>query len=396
LRSFSLGILVAAAVLLAAPHGGAEPQPASVPAPAVAPPAFETWASREVRRMGHPGMALAVVVGDAVPFARGFGTKNKWRNDPVTTDTVFRIASITKVLSGLALLELRDEGKLSLDDTLASRLPEAAALPADPPILLRNLVTHTSGLPRAVKGSDATEADMLAKLARVHLESPPGTKTSYSNFAMGLVGPIVSRASGESYRDFLRAHVFEPLDMTGVAWEARDVDPKKLATGHQKKKRKDGETEDPPDDPPPWPKLEVSHVEWRMGAGESYGGLYASVLDMAKLARFELSAWKTGIDPESPVLSRASLRESQTIALKVPGETPRYGVNWAIDLDPTYGAVVFHSGATDEYSGSLQLLPSRGIAVVLLSNAADSPALELVARRILLKAAETLEAGGEL
>jgi D-alanyl-D-alanine-carboxypeptidase/D-alanyl-D-alanine-endopeptidase len=381
-------VLVLVLLLVLQPtHGAAAPPP---------PPTFEQWASREVRRMGHPGMALAVVVGDAVVFAHGYGTKNKWRNDPVTPDTVFRIASITKVLSGLALLQLRDAGKLSLDDTLASRLPEAEVLPADPPILLRHLVTHTSGLPRAVKGSDATEADMLAKLARVHLESPPGTKTSYSNFAMGLVGPLVSRASGEPYREYLRAHVFEPLEMTGVAWEAKDVDPKLLATGHQRKKRKEGETEDPPDDPPPWPKLEVSRFEWRMGAAEAFGGLYASVLDMAKLARFELSAWRTGVDPESAVLSRASLRESQTLALRVPGDGPRYGVNWVLDEDATYGTLVFHTGATDEYSGSLQLLPSRGVAVVLLSNAADAPAIELVARRILLKAAETLESGGEM
>jgi CubicO group peptidase (beta-lactamase class C family) len=379
--------LLFALLVLVPAHGSADP-----------PPGFEAWASREVRRMGHPGSALAVVVGDSVVFARGVGTKNKWRNDPVTPETVFRIASITKVMSGLALLQLRDAGKLSrgLDDTLASRLPEAAALPQDPPILLRHLVTHSSGLPRKVNGSDATEAEMLSKLSRVRLESAPGEKTSYSNFAMGLVGPIVAHASGQPFRDYMKEHVFLPLGMNDVAWEAKDVDRQRLATGHERKKRKDGETEDPPDDPPPWPKLEVSRSEWRMGAAEAFGGLYASVLDLAKLAVLELSAWHTGIEPESPVLSRASLRESQTLALRVPGDGQRYGVNWWLDDDATYGTIVFHSGATDEYSGTLQLLPARGIAVIILSNAADSPAVEAVGRRILLRAAATLDAGDAL
>src|SRR5580704_7441933 len=110
LRSLPLVLLFAGLLALEPSFGAAAP-----------PPTFEQWASREVRRTGHPGMALAVVVGDTVVFARGYGTKNKWRADPVTPDTVFRIASITKVLSGLALLELRDAGALSLDDTLASR-----------------------------------------------------------------------------------------------------------------------------------------------------------------------------------------------------------------------------------------------------------------------------------
>jgi CubicO group peptidase (beta-lactamase class C family) len=300
----------------------------------------------------------------------------------VTPQTVFRIASITKVLSGVALLQLRDAGSLALDDLLTTHLPEAKAVrPAhegDPPIVLRNLVTHTSGLPRNPPSGGTNEPAFLHKLAQVKLASAPGAKVSYSNFAMGLVGPIVARASGVPFREYMRTKILEPLDMKSAAWEARDVPKDLLSAGHQRIK------EEGPDKG----KLKVSDTEWRMGAGEAFGGLYVSLDDMTKLARFELSSQADGEEAYANVLSRASLQESQREAITGAEGTPSYGVNWVVAKDETYGALVYHTGATDEYSASLVLYPERGLGVVILSNAAAPSDVEAVAKRILAKTAE--------
>jgi CubicO group peptidase (beta-lactamase class C family) len=333
------------------------------------------YAQTEVRRLGHPGMAVGVVVGDRVVFRQGYGTKDKRRADPVATDTVFRIGSITKVFAGIALLQLRDAGKLTLDDPVAQHLPEAKALPLPP--TLRHLVTHTSGLPRDVPSGGTSEAEFLAKLRWIGTQTRPGSHTQYSNLAMGLVGPVVRRVSGEPFRDYMRAHVFAPLGMTDTAWEKKDVDPHKLATGHAKVK--EGERKD---------KIDPQLAEWQMGAAEAFGGMYASLDDLTGFVRFELAAWRAGPGPFDAVLSRASLQESQTVAITGPPEPQRYGVNWWLDDDATYGPGVHHTGATDEYTASVVLLPRREVGVIVLSNFGPAPwDVEAIAKRILRKAA---------
>lgn len=339
--------------------------------------AYDALVKESVRRLGHPAVAAGIVVGDRLVASRGWGYRHKYRGGAVDAQTIFRIASITKVLAGIALLQLRDEGKLSLDDALTKHLPEAGSLVYPkgdaPPITLRQIVTHTSGLPRNVPNG-VSEAQLLAHLKGLRLESTPGTKTSYSNLAVGLVGPIVHRVSGQPWRDYVRARIFAPLGMDSVAWERRDVDRKRYASGNEKKK--EGEKKD---------EIEPVDTEWNMGAAEAFGGLYASVEDMSKLVALELSAWDAG-GPESPVLKRASLQESQTQATRGQPEPQKYGVSWWLGDDPL-GPMIWHSGATDEYSASIVMLPRKKLGAILLSSYADVATVEAFTKRMLRKAA---------
>jgi CubicO group peptidase (beta-lactamase class C family) len=339
---------------------------------------YDAIVAEAVRRLGHPGVAGGIVVGDKLVSSRGWGYRHKYRGGAVDASTVFRVASITKVLAGVALLQLRDEGKLTLDDPLTKHLPEASGLlyPKDaretPPITLRHIVTHTSGLPRKVPNA-VTEASLLAYLKGVRLEALPGAHTAYSNLAVGLVGPIVRRLGGMPARDYLRTRVFAPLGMDSVAWERRSVDAKRVAWGHEKKK--EGEKKD---------EIEPVDTEWCMGAAELFGGLYASVEDMAKLVALEMSAYEAG--DESAVLKRASLRESHAQAIQGQPEPQRYGVSWWLADDPL-GPMVWHSGATDEYSASVVMLPRRRVGAILMSNYADVATVEAFTKRLLRKAA---------
>lgn len=363
---------------LAARPGAASPNEAAVEA---ADPAtrIERIVDRQVRWLGHPGMAVAVVQGDAVVFRKGYGLRNNRRADPVTPETVFRIGSITKVVAGLALLQLRDAGRLSLDDSIARFLPEAKNIIGwreAAPITLRHIVTHTSGLPRDLPSGGTTEADLLAKLRWLRVQTPPGTQLSYSNLAFAYVGPIVARASGVSFRDFVHAHLLAPLGMNDTVWERKDVDPKRLASGHVKVK--EGERKDKVD---PWPE------EWKMGAAEAFGGLYSSADDLAKLVRFELSAWSASPETMAGVLARASLKESQSVAL----EPTHHGVAWALEDDARFGPRVLHTGATEDYSASVVMLPQKDLGVIVLSNFGPAPAdVEAMTKRVTEKIAEGL------
>jgi CubicO group peptidase (beta-lactamase class C family) len=271
-------------------------------------------------------------------------------------------------------LQLRDAGKLTLDDPLEKHLREADsfAYPSSdtPPITLRHLVTHTSGIPRNATAG-LSEGGLLRSLKGVRLDHTPGEHTAYSNLAMGLVGPVVHRVSGQPFREYMQSNVFTPLGMTSCAWEARDVDAKRLAWGNEKKK--DGEKEG---------EIEPVDTEWRMGAAEAFGGLYASVNDMAKMVMLQLSeSQTTGAD--SPVLKRTSLKESHTQATSGQPEAQKYGVNWWLGDE-----AVWHSGATNEYSASVVMLPSKGVAAIVLSSYADVATIEAMARRIAKKAVD--------
>jgi CubicO group peptidase (beta-lactamase class C family) len=340
--------------------------------------ALHAAVDRDAGRLPPPGVCVAVVARGASPRFFAFGRRDVDADAPVRPDTVFRVASITKVFSGMALLQLRDAGVLGLDDPITRWIPEAHVLPR---ITLRHLVTHTSGLPRDVPAGGTREDALVAKLGWVRPTAAPGARTAYSNFAMALAGPIVRRASGTAYREWMSARVFEPLGMAGAAWEASQVPADRLATGYLTRAAQGRR------------RFEASRSEWRMGAAESFGGLYASAEDMARFVAFQLSAGLDVADAGVP-LARASLRESQTSAIVVPGETVRYGVCWRIDgpvavqlapahFAPSSASRLVHGGATDEYSAAVVLDATRGAGVVVLSNAAFEPGLEAAGKRVL-------------
>jgi CubicO group peptidase (beta-lactamase class C family) len=336
-----------------------------------------------------PNAAIGVVVGDRLMFAEGFGARTD-AGGPVTADTIFRIGSITKVFTGMALLALRDDGRIGLDDPVTRYVPELgdAVYPTldSPVITLRNLVTHTSGLPRVgvLKYNDAhgvTEPELLAAARQAVLDFAPGTDARYSNLAMALGGLVVARASGEPLRDFISQRILTPLGMRQTYWDQSDVPSDKLAAGHQKIEG----------------KYQPAGPHWRLGAAEGMGGLYSSVADLARFASYEMTAWPARSEKDPGPIRRSSLRESQLSAgLARPGRQA-FGVNWVVVNDGNLGYVITHNGGTEGYSGCIVLGPTRGIGIILLSSAteaADSIARDAFA--ILARAAGDPDTAKEL
>ena len=195
-------------------------------------------------------------------------------------------------------------------------------------------------------------------LKGLKLEFSPGEKASYSNLAMACAGLIIERVSGERYRDFVTKHVLAPLGMTESSFDEDAIPRERLAAGHVKKE--DG--------------YHLGGARWRLGAGEAMGGLYSSVTDMAKFMAFELAAWPPRDEIDTGPLRRSSVREAQSIAGFAPAGRQGFGVNFVVIADPKLGRVAFHNGGTEAFTASMWLLPMKGIGVIALAGATDSPA----------------------
>jgi CubicO group peptidase (beta-lactamase class C family) len=237
-------------------------------------PEIDAMVDAEVRLRSLPGITLGVVVDGQLAHFKAAGLADREAKAPPDVDTVYRIGSITKSFTALAVLALRDGGALALDDPLERFIPEAAGLVYPTrdaaPITLRQMLTHTSGLPRSgayeIAGvPEPSEGTITRSLAGYELESVPGTRHAYSNLGFQLLGLVVHRASGVPLRAFMGRRIFEPLGMTSTSFDGAGLPPARIAAGYDR--GGDGA---------------LSRVPvGRHGAMEGAGGIFSSVRDMA-------------------------------------------------------------------------------------------------------------------
>jgi len=209
---------------------------------------------------------------------------------------------------------------------------------------------------------------MLAELPSVSLLSTPGAEMRYSNFGFGLLGLVVSRVSGQRYRDYVSAEILRPLGMPATVWSERDAPPLRLAEAHVHG----------PLGPRP-----VGH--WRMGASEAAGGLYSSVRDLSRYLAFQMAAYPPRSDAESGPVRRSSLREAHAVQ-RLRGVSSRKhdapadaapaadaivegaGLAWFGSASCDFEQIVGHDGGTEGYSSIVRFLPQRGVGLVALTN----------------------------
>lgn len=336
-------------------------------------PAIETiyrdWAAKN----HFPGLTYGLVVDGQLVLSGGTGYTDVARKTPATTKSLFRIASMTKSVTALAILKLRDAGKLRLDDPISQYIPEAknlAYLTTDAPaITVRDLLTHAGGFPEDNPWGDRQLADSDAELLKhiregVSFSNVPGIAYEYSNMGFALLGRIITGVSGKPYQQYITEQILKPLGLTHTEWEYTRVPADQLAHGYR----------------------------WRNGqwaeepllADGSYGamgGLITSIDDFARYVALHLSAWPPRSDTESPVLKRSSLREMHlprmfrdlNPAFKFPGgrTTPivdhyAYGLGWSRDGDGR--DYVGHSGGLPGFGSQWRMLPDYGIGVIAFGN----------------------------
>jgi CubicO group peptidase (beta-lactamase class C family) len=295
-----------------------------------------------------PGAAV-LVLRDGMPlYRRAFGFADLEHGVAATAASNFRLASMTKQFTAAAILLLAEDGRLTLDDPLNKWLPELA--PAADAVTIRQLLTHTSGLPDyedlipAQETRQLHEADVLRLLAAAQQQSyfPPGTRYRYSNTGYALLALIVARASGRDFAGFLRARIFIPLGMYAtVAYQAGVSSVAHRAFGYSASGAS-------------WWRTDQSLTSAVLGDG----GIYSSIDDLAK--------WDAALY-DSRLLKRESLLAAFTPATDTDDPAVRYGFGWRIT-----GETLWHSGETLGFRNVIVRYPRRHFTVMVLTNR-DAP-----------------------
>lgn len=193
---------------------------------------FTTW-QRDSR---VPGIVWGIVTPDGLVHVEGAGVQDVDRNRPVTPESAFRIASMSKAFTARAILGLAADGRLKLDDPAATHVPELRAWAGD--IRVRDLLHHTAGFvtddPWGDRQQSLSESDFTKLLkAGVPFTRPPGTAHEYSNLGYAILGRIITNVSGQLFQAHIANTVFRPLGMASTTYEVRDVPAARLARGYR-------------------------------------------------------------------------------------------------------------------------------------------------------------------
>lgn len=325
-----------------------------------------------------PGVALGVIIDGELVHVTTRGVQDLGTKAPVTADTVFRIASMTKSVTAIAILQLRDAGKLSIEDPVAKYIPELAALPpatTDAPTLtIRHLLSHSEGLPEDNPWGDrqlARSDEWMAEAMKGGLpfSTVPGTAYEYSNYGFAILGRIVQVVSGERYDRYVTQHILGPLGMTSSSFDVAAVPLTVRAQGYRPTAREPGQYE--------------AEVPLAHGAFGAMGGLWTSTRDLARYVAFHMSAWPARDGAEHPVLKRSSLREMQQVARHTPTSVTRqrfaldapmwllaggYGYGLRINDHCDVGTFVGHGGGLPGYGSLMRWLPEHGVGLVAMGN----------------------------
>ena len=334
-------------------------------------PEIEKLFKASAERM--PGAVMGVVIDGELAWVKAAGVRETDNKSPVTPETVFRIASMTKSFTAMAILKLRDEGKLSLDDAAARYVPALADLPYptsdSPAITIRHLLTHSEGFPEDNPWGDRqlaqTDETMRAWMkAGIPFSTAPGTAFEYSNYGFAILGQVIAKASGKPYADYVRDSILRPLGMNASTFEMSEVPRDKIALGY----RREGET---------WkPEPILAH-----GSFGAMGGLWTTAPDLARYVAFLLSAFPPRDEPERGPIKRTSAREMQQLWRFSPGSAFRtttdaplqlgvsgYGYGLGIGQDCRYAYVVGHGGGLPGYGSLMRWLPDYGVGLIAMGN----------------------------
>ncbi len=328
-----------------------------------------------------PGAAWGIVIDGELAHTGVLGYRDLATKSPVTPDTVFRIASMTKSFTAMAIMKLRDEGRLSLDDPAEKYVPEMKALvyptSDSPRITIRHLLSHAEGFPEDNPWGDQQLADTDAQLsalirAGIPFSNAPGIAYEYSNFGFAILGRVVanvgrgsnqSRGSEtEAYTQYVIDHVLTPLGMTSTTLEPSRVPPAKLAHGYR---WEDGQWKEEP--------LLAN------GSFGSMGGMLTTLSDLGRYVGAFLAAWPPRDGAETGPVRRASLREMQQVWRPSPASVTLggsrvqlnaggYGFGLRVAQTCQFPTVVSHSGGLPGFGTLMRWLPEYGVGVIAFGN----------------------------
>ncbi|GGB81203.1 serine hydrolase domain-containing protein [Dyadobacter sediminis] len=320
-----------------------------------------------------PGLAFGLVVDGQLLLSGASGFSEIATSTKATPQSLFRIASMSKSVTAMAVLALRKEGKLKLDDPASLYIPELESMPPltkdAPDITIRHLLTHAAGFPEdnpwGDRQLDSKDEELIALIKKgISFSNVPGITYEYSNLGFAMLGKIISNVSGKPYQQYIDEAIFKPLGMNNTIWEYSKAPSKLLAHGYRYE-----------DDI--WKEEELLHD----GTYGAMGGLITSIEDFSKYVTFHLSAWPPSSVPETGPVARSDVREMQmpwnfnnlNAGYKYPGGRPcamvsayGYGLRWSKDCEGRTG--IGHTGGLPGFGSQWQILPEYGIGIIAHAN----------------------------
>lgn len=368
-----IGVTVIGMTLLSLSPGSAHAQLVPETAPHITPAqldalrtSLENAARAELTAKDLPSVALAIVTRDGIVLEFFLGFEDEARTRPVTEATVFRMGSISKMLTGVTAMIAQEEGLLELDAAVVAYVPELRKIPGGERITLRQLLSHRAGLVREPPigyYTDPTEPTLrstVASVAETELVHEPGARIKYSNAGFAIVGQALEAVYEEPFSDVVRSRLLDRLGMTS-SWTSRlEIPRDRLA--YAQMWVPNGERYSPP------------LFDFGMGPA---GFLYATVPDLAKFVAMLLSE---GMTADGPIVQPAALHDMWS------PQTPDHADHWnepcfgdctrgsmevglAADLNRPFEGFtrVRHGGGVFGYASELEILPEAGVGVIVVT-----------------------------
>ena len=320
--------------------------------------ALEQLVRVEQREKRLPSLAAAVVRDGELVWETAVGAADAEQGRDATPDTQYRIGSITKTFTAAAIMQLRDAGKLDLEDTLDRHVEGAAHRPT-----LRRLLSHTSGLQRETQDEAwlslrfASTQELVETLGEAEQVLPPGARFHYSNLAFALLGIVVEAASGIPYTDYVRQRLLEPLGLHRLTFGAEAP----AAVGYLVEEYTEGV---------------VAEADVQTGAWLSAGQMWGTVRDLCRWAAFLA-------DPDETVLSRRTVEEMRTVQTIDDHVrwTAGYGLGLGLRRDGER-ILAGHGGSMPGFIAAVYVSPHDKVGAAVLTNSSTASVEELTLKLI--------------
>lgn len=307
----------------------------------------------EVFKADGPGAVALVVKGDRVLYRKAFGMANLELDVKMKPENIFRIGSITKQFTASAILKLRDEGKLNLDDDITKYLKDYPTHGHQ--ITIRHLLTHTSGIKsytgmkewdEEVRKKDFTPEELIEFFKYQPMDFKPGEEFRYNNSAYIILGHIIEIVSGKSYEEYIDSTFFKPLEMSNSYYGSPSRIIKDRAYGYDKRDDK------------------FINADYLSMTQPYAGGSLLSTVD-------DLYKWYRAV-MEDKVISKTSRIEAHSTYKLNNGEKTGYGFGWSIG-NIQGSPMIGHGGGINGFLASSMFLPEEELFIAVFSNCNCNP-----------------------
>lgn len=300
-----------------------------------------------------PAFSISLVDDQKIVWEQGFGYADPDKKVPATADTVYRIGSVSKLFTDIAVMQLVERGELSLDSPVQTYLPDFhPENPFDKPITLRELMSHRAGLLREppvghyFDSSDPSLGATIESLNRTKLVYEPGTYTKYSNAGVAVVGYVLQKHSEEPFATYLQHAVLDPMGLENSAFVPKPALEERLAKAYMWSY--DGK--------------QFAAPTFELGMAPA-GCMYSTVSD---LGRFLSTLFNGGQGPHGQILKPETLQQMWTPQFAKPGQTTGFGIGFHIARLDGHRAVG-HGGAIYGFATELAALPDDKLGVVTVT-----------------------------